>query len=55
MGTIKTKNHVKIKGTGIIGKIVKIFKYSNSEYKYKVRTNTGVYRYEKKKDLEFLK
>lgn len=54
MKTVKSKNLVKIKGTGIIGKIVKIFKYSNSKYQYKIRTNTGVYRYETKKDLEFM-
>ena len=36
-----------------IGVIKKIFKYTNSEYKYKVRTAPGVYRYCTEKEISY--
>ena len=50
----EVKNLVKIKGTGIKGKIVKFFKYAKSK-QYKIRTAPRVFIYCDRKDFEPIK
>lgn len=42
---MKDKIKIDINGTRRVGKLVKIFKYTNSKYKYKVRIAPRTYIY----------